>query len=93
LKGVLVRVAGLNLSLLMRTIFGVGKPRCLQGKGGLLAALLAALIALWTALVEQWARLRQHFGRDLSRPRDFGGSPGRPEGISPVATIGAFTTA
>ncbi len=37
-------------------ILGVGKPRCLQGNAGLLAALLAALIALWTALVEQWAR-------------------------------------
>jgi transposase len=93
LKRVLVHVAGLNLSLLMRTIFGVGKPRCLQGKAGLLAALLAALIALWTALVEQWARLRQHFAPDLSRPRDIGGSPGGPKGISPVATIGAFTTA
>lgn len=93
LKRVLVHVAGLNLSLLMRTILGVGKPRCLQGKAGLLAALLAALIALWTALVEQWARLRQHFGPALSRPRDFGGSPGGPKGISQVATIGAFTTA
>jgi hypothetical protein len=65
----------------------------IQGKAGLLAALLAALIALWTALVEQWARLRQHFAPDLSRPRDIGGSPGGPKGISPVATIGAFTTA
>lgn len=93
LKRVLVHVAGLNLSLLMRTILGIGKPRCLQGKAGLLAALLAALIALWTALIEQWARLRQHLAPDLSRPRDFGGSPGRPEGICQVAAIGAFTTA
>jgi transposase len=92
LKRVLVHVAGLNLSLLMRTLFGVGKPRCLQGKAGLLAALLAALSALWTTLVEQWARLRQHLAPDLSRPRDFGVARREPQAISPIAAIRAFTT-
>jgi len=42
-KRLLVHVAGLNLALLMRTRFGVGKPRCLQGRA---AALGQALIAL-----------------------------------------------
>jgi hypothetical protein len=33
----LIHVAGFNLGLLMRKVFGVGKPRCLQD--GLAAAL------------------------------------------------------
>ena len=39
----LIHFAGLNLALLMRTRFGIGKPRRLQGRA---AALWAALIAL-----------------------------------------------
>jgi transposase len=39
LKRLLIHVAGFNLGLLMRKVFGVGKPRCLQD--GLAAALLA----------------------------------------------------
>jgi len=31
-KRLLVHIAGLNLALLMRTRFGVAKPRCLQGR-------------------------------------------------------------
>lgn len=49
-KRLLVHVAGLNLALLMRTRFGVGKPRCLQGRavlGAALMALLHALLAIW----------------------------------------------
>ena len=44
-KRLLVHLAGFNLGLLMRKCFGVGKPRCLQGRA-------AALVALWTALIE-----------------------------------------
>jgi transposase len=43
-KRLLVHVAGFNLGLLMRTYFGVGKPRCLQGLAGPMLALCAALI-------------------------------------------------
>jgi transposase len=50
-KRLLVHIAGLNLALLMRTRFGVGKPRCLQGRAAALAAafisLLRSLLALW----------------------------------------------
>jgi len=46
LKRLLVQAAGANLGLLMRTLFGVGSPRSLQGRRGLLGA-LAALIVLW----------------------------------------------
>lgn len=42
-KRLLVHIAGFNLGLLMRKLFGVGKPRCLQGRP---AALWAAFIAL-----------------------------------------------
>ena len=42
LKRYLVHVAGFNLSLVMRQIFGVGTPRGLQGR---CAALVAALVA------------------------------------------------
>ena len=39
LKRLLVHVAGFNLGLVMRSVFGAGKPRCLQG--GLAAFILA----------------------------------------------------
>lgn len=59
LKRLLIHAAGLNLSLLMRTLFGVGSPRSLQGRRGLLAALLAALFALWEFLLPRWTRIRE----------------------------------
>jgi transposase len=53
-KRLLIHIAGFNLGVLMRTRFGVGKPRCLQGLVGPLLALCAAVIArlgdLMTAL-------------------------------------------
>jgi transposase len=42
-KRYLVQVAAHNLSLLMRKLFGVGKPRTLQGAGGLLVWLIYGL--------------------------------------------------
>ncbi len=49
-----VVAAARNLGLLMLKLFGVGKPRCLQGAGGAFAgaltAFLVALRLLWTAL-------------------------------------------
>jgi transposase len=45
-KRLLVHVAGLNLALLMRTRFGVGKPRCLQGRTAALGATFAVLLRL-----------------------------------------------
>lgn len=47
LKRLLLHAAGLNLSLLMRALYGVGKPRALQG---LRAALRAVLVAILTLL-------------------------------------------
>jgi transposase len=51
LKRLLVHAAGANLSLLMRTLVGVGSPRSLQGRRGLAAGLLRALMAI---LVTNW---------------------------------------
>jgi transposase len=55
LKRLLVHVGGFNLGLFMRTYFGVGTPRGLQGH---LTAALAVVIALWTQVVGLWCDLR-----------------------------------
>ena len=54
LKRLVVHVAGMNLGLLMREIFGVGTPRSLQGR---LAAFLLLLTALLTTILARlWAK-------------------------------------
>ena len=57
LKRLLVHIDGFNLSLLMRSLVGVGTPRSLQGR---LAALVAIVRALWTCL--------EHLGPDPGTP-------------------------
>jgi hypothetical protein len=51
LKRLLVHAGGFNLGLFMRTLFGIGTPRSLQGRR---AAIVAFLIALWTDVVGLW---------------------------------------
>lgn len=70
LKRLLIHVAGMNLGLYMRKVFGMGTPRGLQGLG---KAFTAAFSALWRAgtalgevLVHHWAIRRQ---RQSSCPR------------------------
>ena len=58
LKRLLVHFGALNLGLLMRTRFGVGTPRSLQGRADLLAGLLSALWRLCDAIVAAWVRHR-----------------------------------
>jgi transposase len=48
-KRLLVHAAGVNLALLMRTRFGVGKPRCLQGRVAAFAAALTVFLR-WLSL-------------------------------------------
>jgi transposase len=48
-KRLLVHAAGVNLALLMRTRFGVGKPRCLQGRVAAFAATLTVFLR-WLSL-------------------------------------------
>jgi len=55
-KRLLVHIAGLNLALLMRTRFGVGKPRCLQGRAAALGAVISSLLRSLSVL---WRRIRQ----------------------------------
>ena len=50
-KRLLVHIAGFNLGLLMRKLFGVGKPRCLQGQSAALWAAFIALIDLVAAIM------------------------------------------
>ena len=47
MKRLLVHVGGFNLGLFMRTRFGIGTPRSLQGH-------VALVVALWMHLVELW---------------------------------------
>jgi hypothetical protein len=58
-KRLLVHVAGLNLALLMRTRFGVGKPRCLQGRSAALGAAAAVFLRL---LRDLWHQMRSALG-------------------------------
>jgi transposase len=48
LKRVLVHVGGFNLGFFMRTRFGIGTPRSLQG------AVAVLVIAVWTRLLDRW---------------------------------------
>jgi transposase len=51
LKRLFLHVSGFNLGLFMRTLFGIGTPRRLQGR---MRALVAGLAALWTHLIAAW---------------------------------------
>src|SRR5262249_42016878 len=57
-KRYVVQVAGPNLGLLMRKLFGVGKPRVLQGAGGWLADMVLWLYWLATILADRRYRTR-----------------------------------
>jgi transposase len=65
LKRLLIHTGGFNLGLVMRQLIGVGTPRGLQGR---LAAVIAALMALWSLVNAHWT-----FVGALSSdpPRDF----------------------
>ncbi len=58
LKRLLVHAAGFNLSLVMRALFGVGKPRVLQGRPGLAKALWALLMRMFGHCSPLWAPFR-----------------------------------
>jgi transposase len=64
-KRMLLHVAGFNLGLLMRKRFGVGKPRCLQGRS---AALWAAFLSLFDRIVG-WVGLAGAIDAALPSPR------------------------
>ena len=67
LNRLFVHIGGFNLGLLMRTLFGVGRPRGLQGRLGALIGLLVAFIAgRWRDVV---ARVVDHSPYRVPYPR------------------------
>jgi len=48
LKRLLIHAAAFNIALLVRKLYGIGKPRTLQGAS---PELLRAILGLWIALV------------------------------------------
>lgn len=64
LKRLFIHVSGCNLGLLMRTRFGIGTPRGLQGHR---AAAKAGIMALWTLVEAVWASIAWH-GSDARQP-------------------------
>lgn len=68
LKRLLIHVCGFNLGLVMRAVFGIGKPRRAQdGLGGLLSGVLDLLERLTAALASPW-RLRISSERITAAP-------------------------
>ena len=93
LKRLVVHVGGVNLSLLMRKLVGVGKPRSLQGRTDLLALLLRALLQLWTVLVGMWSRIRKILAgirslRPRPRPTSADGAFGQHSLVGVTCTTG-----
>ena len=70
LKRVLLHAGAFNLGLWMRTLFGVGTPRSLQGRSAAIAALLKLL---WTfiddAMTANWPQRRDPKRSDRQRVR------------------------
>jgi transposase len=92
LKRLLVHFGGLNLGLLMRTRFGVGTPRSLQGRSERLAGLVAALWRLWNAIMASWVFPRRPRTAVAGLPRPRNNGPDRAKlHAAPAATV-AFTT-
>jgi len=80
LKRLLVHGAGFNLSLIMRQMLGVGKPRQLQGLRGHFSAVWRAIRAL-PAFSSSWSALSNIFGRLIGSPS------------SPRPTLGSYIAA
>ena len=64
LKRLLIHVAGCNLALLMRTQFGLGTPRGLQG----LTALVLRTLWAWTAHLRAFGKERTGIPPKLAAP-------------------------
>jgi transposase len=64
LKRLFIHIGGFNLGLFMRTFFGIGTPRGLQGH---VATLVALAVALWTRVVDVVTNLGVPSGGRLGR--------------------------
>jgi transposase len=79
LKRLFVHVGGFNLGLFMRTRFGIGTPRSLQGH---LAAIVTLVIALWTHVVDLWRDCRMPSADQSSGFTPYHRFEHRPVGVS-----------
>lgn len=61
LKRLVIHAAGFNLSLIMRKVHGIGKPRALQGLRAALSAVLVAVLTLLRWLGALFGRDSRHF--------------------------------
>ena len=61
LKRLFVHIGGFNLGLLMRTLFGVGTPRGLQGRLGALITLIVALRTACSGSGARWHHARRRW--------------------------------
>ena len=68
LKRLVIHAAGFNLGLVMRKIYGVGKPRALQGLRAALFSLVVAVLTLIRWLVRVFQRIWRRFA-GMIRPR------------------------
>jgi transposase len=85
LKRLLVHVAGFNLGLVMRQLFGIGKPRVLQGLG---AAFLRLILCFLRTLVVICQRVATN---TISRS-GLAAFPSAIQGYCELRRAGAFTT-
>jgi transposase len=85
LKRLLIHAGGANLALLMRTYFGVGTPRGLQGRIADAAVVLWHLLVTVITVVDRWTT-REH----LCSPRAAREYPCR-RGQLVLLPVGAFT--
>ena len=73
-KRYLMQAAAHNLAIVLRALFGIGKPRCLQGAGALAAALLCLLQiaaeSLRCALTANRVKRRAEMDFQLFRPSE-----------------------
>jgi transposase len=61
LKRLVIHAAGFNLGLIMRKLYGIGKPKALQGLRAALSAVLVAVLTLLRWLGELFARITRQF--------------------------------
>ena len=73
LKRLLIHVSGFNLGLVMRKLFGIGKPR--RAQDGLGAGLFAAISAVWQAVGWLWRRLAARGSTEQPSGEEFGLRP------------------
>lgn len=86
LKRVLLHAGALNLGLLMRTLFGVGTPRGLQGR---VAALFVTVWLLLRPSQTLWAKLRSLYRRTTS---NLDSNMGRKLGQLKFPLVSSFAT-